>query len=45
MEKRQFKTATGDPEALELTNYVTHISVFQQTLMELRETTPDPASE
>ena len=33
------------PEALELTNYVTQLSVFQQALMELREVTPDPASE
>ena len=34
-----------DPEALELTNYVTQLSAFQQALTELRETTPDPASE
>ena len=34
-----------DPEALELTNYVTQLSAFQQALMELREMTPDPASE
>jgi len=33
-----------DPEALELTNYVTQLSAFQQALTELRETTPDPAS-
>ena len=33
------------PEALELTNYVTQLSAFQQALTELRETTPDPASE
>ena len=33
-----------DPEALELTNYVTQLSAFQQALTELRET-PDPASE
>ena len=33
-----------DPEALKLTNYVTQLSAFQQTLTELRETTPDPAS-
>ena len=32
-----------DPEALELTNYVTQLSAFQQTLTELWET--DPASE
>ena len=31
-----------DPEALELTNYVTQLSAFQQALMELREMTPDP---
>ena len=34
-----------DPEALELTSYVTQLSAFQQALTELRETTPDPASE
>ena len=34
-----------DPEALELTNYVTQLSAFQQALAELREMTPDPASE
>ena len=34
-----------DPEALELTNYVTQLSAFQQALTELQETTPDPASE
>ena len=34
-----------DPEALELTDYVTQLSAFQQTLTELQETTPDPASE
>ena len=34
-----------DPEALELTSYVTHLSAFQQALTELWETTPDPASE
>ena len=34
-----------DPEALELTSYVTQLSAFQQTLTELQETTPDPASE
>ena len=34
-----------DPEALELTNYVTKLSVFQQALAELQEVTPDPASE
>ena len=34
-----------DPEALELTNYVTQLSAFQQALMELWEVTPDPASE
>ena len=33
------------PETLELTNYVTQLSVFQQALTELWETTPDPASE
>ena len=32
-----------DPKALELTNYVTQLSAFQQTLTELWET--DPASE
>ena len=32
-----------DPEALELTNYVTQLSAFQQALTELQETTPDPA--
>ena len=32
-----------DPEALKLTNYVTQLSAFQQTLTELWET--DPASE
>ena len=34
-----------DPEALELSNYVTQLSAFQQALTELRDTTPDPASE
>ena len=34
-----------DPEALELTNYVTQLSAFQQALTELWETTSDPASE
>ena len=34
-----------DPEGLELTNYVTQLSAFQQTLTELQEMTPDPASE
>ena len=33
------------PKALELTNYVTWLSAFQQTLMELQKVTPDPASE
>ena len=33
------------PKVLELTNYVTQLSAFQQALMELREVTPDPASE
>ena len=30
------------PKVLELTNYVTQLSAFQQALMELREMTPDP---
>ena len=34
-----------DPEALELTSYVTQLSAFQQALMELQEVTPDPTSE
>ena len=34
-----------DPEALELTSYVTQLSAFQQALTELWEMTPDPASE
>ena len=34
-----------DSEALKLTSYVTQLSAFQQALTELRETTPDPASE
>ena len=34
-----------DPEALELTSYVTQLSTFQQALTELRQMTPDPASE
>ena len=34
-----------DSEALELTNYVTQLSAFQQALKELQEMTPDPASE
>ena len=33
------------PKALELTNYVTQLSAFQQALMELQEVTPDPAIE
>ena len=32
-----------DPEALELTSYVTRLSAFQQALTELWEMTPDPA--
>ena len=34
-----------DPEALELTNYATQLSAFQQAVTELQEMTPDPASE
>ena len=34
-----------DPEALELTSYVTQLSAFQQAITELRARTPDPASE
>ena len=34
-----------DPKALKLTSYVTQLSAFQQTLTELWEMTPDPASE
>ena len=34
-----------DPEALELTNYLTQLSTFQKAFMELWEVTPDPASE
>ena len=34
-----------DPEALELTSYITQLSAFQQVLTELREMTPDPTSE
>ena len=34
-----------DPEALELASYVTQLSAFQQALTELREMTPNPASE
>ena len=34
-----------DPGTLELTNYVTQLSAFQQSLTELQEVTPDPASE
>ena len=34
-----------DPEALELTSYITQLSAFQQSLTELQEMTPDPASE
>ena len=33
------------PKALELTNYVTQLLAFQQTLQELWEVTLDPASE
>ena len=33
------------PKVLELTNYVTQLSAFQQALMELQEVTPNPASE
>ena len=33
------------PEALELTSYITQLSAFQQSLTELQEMTPDPASE
>ena len=38
-------TALLTPEALELNNYVTQLSAFQQALMEFWEVTPDPASE
>ena len=34
-----------DPEALELTSYVSQLSAFQQAITELWETTPDLASE
>ena len=34
-----------DPEALELTSYVTQLSAFQQELTEFWETTPGSASE
>ena len=34
-----------DPEALELTSYVTQLSAFQPALTELWERTPDPESE
>ena len=34
-----------DPEALELTNYVTQLSAIQQALTELWESTPNPGSE
>ena len=34
-----------DPEALELTSYVSQLSAFQQAITELWKTTPDPASE
>ena len=34
-----------DPEALELTSYVTQLSAFQQALTELQEMTPNPTSE
>ena len=34
-----------DPEALELTSYVTQLSAFQQALTEFLEMAPDPASE
>ena len=33
-----------DPEAWELTSYVTQLSAFQQALTELREMTHDPTS-
>ena len=32
------------PRALELTTYITQLSAFQQTLMELQKVIPDPAS-
>ena len=38
-------TALLTPEALELNNYVTQLSAFQQALMEFWEVIPDPASE
>ena len=41
-ENAQWKNS---PKALELTNYVTPLSAFQQALTKLREATPDPASE
>ena len=34
-----------DPDTLELTNYVTQLSAFQQALTKLQELTPDAASE
>ena len=34
-----------DPEALELTSYVTQLSAFQQALTKLWDMTPDTASE
>ena len=45
MEGLSYAPKVIDPEALELTNYVTQLSAFQQSLTELREMTPDPASE
>ena len=33
------------PKAMELTNYVTQLSAFQQALKEFQEVTADPASE
>ena len=34
-----------DPEALELTSYVTQLSAFQQAIAELWEVIPDPVFE
>ena len=44
MEGPSYTDIVIDPEALELTSYVTQFLAFQQALTE-REMTPDPASE
>ena len=45
MEGPSYTDIVIDPEALELTSYVTQLSALQQALTELHQMTPDLASE